>query len=120
MAGNMADKMTNNIHWQKHFGNTDPDLLNDFREYHSKNPILFDKFLEYTEQAYTSGRKRFSIWMIANRIRWYSTVETSGAEFKVSNDYLALYARLLMYLYPKYDGFFITKVMKTNRVKARE
>ncbi len=102
-------------------GECDPRLLKKFLEYHSKNPELYKLFKEFAYSAKIKGqRKRFSIWMIANRIRWYSQVETTGHEFKVSNDYLALYARLLIYEYPEFEGFFQLKTMKKRRTAAKE
>lgn len=109
-----------NPKWQEYFGDCDPVLLNDFRKYHQENKELYGLFLKYAREAKASGRERFSVWMIANRARWYSQVETSGKDYKVSNDYLALYARLIMYQYPEYEGFFLIKRMKKKRVKARE
>lgn len=100
---------------------TDPRLVDKFLKYHRENPDLYELFKTYAESARVKGgRRRFSIWMIANRVRWYSQVETSGKEFKVSNDYLALYARLLISENPLFDGFFQMKRMKTMRSEARE
>jgi hypothetical protein len=39
-------------------------------------------------------------------------IVTTGDDYKISNDYIALYARLFMHHYPQYDGFFRTKPMK--------
>jgi hypothetical protein len=51
--------------------------------------------------------------MIANRIRWETSIETySVEEYKISNDYIALYARKFMQDHPSYDGFFKIKEMK--------
>jgi hypothetical protein len=51
--------------------------------------------------------------MIANRIRWETSIETfSVEEYKISNDYIALYARMFMSDHPEYNGFFRIKEMK--------
>jgi len=39
-------------------------------------------------------------------------IVTTGDDYKISNDLIALYARLFMHHYPQYDGFFRTKPMK--------
>ena len=52
--------------------------------------------------------------MIVNRIRWETAVVTTGDDYKVSNDFIALYARKFMEDYPKYKGFFVTKEMKRS------
>lgn len=110
----------NRRRWTELTEGADPDLKQRFLEYHRENPALYSKFKEYAFEAKRSGRSRFSIWMIANRVRWYTQIETTGAEFKVSNDYLALYARLLACDYPVFENFFSFKRMKSKRVKARE
>jgi hypothetical protein len=39
-------------------------------------------------------------------------IVTTGDAYKISNDYIALYARLFMHKHPQYKGFFRTKPMK--------
>jgi hypothetical protein len=41
-----------------------------------------------------------SAWLIVNRIRWETTVETSSGDFKISNNFIAYYARLFMDEHP--------------------
>ncbi len=106
--------------WFQLFEGADPSLVKKFLDFHKKNPDLFGYFERFSQEAKASGRKYFSIWMIANRIRWYTVVETSGKEFKVSNDYLACYARLIVYLHPEFEGFFKLKKMKSFRLSARD
>ena len=69
---------------QRFFSDVDPLALKDFMNYHKKNRHLYEIFEKYSLEAARSGRKRFSIWMIANRVRWYSMIETSGKNFKIS------------------------------------
>lgn len=97
------------------FLEADPVLLRRFKRFHQDNPEIYELFCRFAREARDTGRKRFSHWMIANRIRWYTTVETTGSEYKLSNDYIALYARLLVYQDPSFDGFFSLKAMKSFR-----
>jgi hypothetical protein len=39
-------------------------------------------------------------------------VETKGDDFKISNDFIAYYARLFMAYNPQHEGFFKTRPMK--------
>ena len=71
-------------------------------------------FEHFTFQAINSGKKKLSAWLIINRIRWETTVVTSGEDFKISNDYIAYYARLFMHKNPEYSGFFNIKPMKRS------
>lgn len=48
-------------------------------------------------------------------MRWDSDLSTKDDVFKISNDYIALYARLMVYRYPEFEGFFELKRMKPKR-----
>ena len=77
--------------------------------WHKKNPHVYELFKKFTLIAIDRGHKQMSAWLIVNRIRWEPSVETSGNDFKISNDFIAYYARLFMHDYPQYEGFFRTK-----------
>lgn len=88
-------------------------LTDKFNQYHRDNPQVYELFKRFTFMAIKRGHNRLSAWMIANRIRWETSIETfSVDEYKISNDYIALYARMFMQDHPEYDGFFKTKEMK--------
>ena len=59
-----------------------------------------------------AGAKRWSIWSIANVLRWQYAMENEGGDFKLNNNFLAYYARLLMETTPELRGFFETRGMK--------
>lgn len=102
------------------FGAADPRMVARFFAYHAKNPDLYRLFVQYAQEAKDRGRGRFSSWMIGNRVRWYTSVETTGPLYKVTNDYFALYARLLIFERPEFQGFFELRAMKAHRVGPRE
>jgi hypothetical protein len=102
------------------FGEADPRLVQRFFIYHAKNPGLYGLYLKYAREAKDRGRGRFSSWMIGNRVRWYTSVETSGPLYKLTNDYFALYSRLIVFEFPEFDGFFEMRAMKARRVGPRE
>jgi len=85
-------------------------------EWHKANPEVWLKFEEYTLEAIKSGRKNYSHWAIINRIRWHSEIETSGGEFKISNDYICFYARLFHARYPEHKDFFRLKQLKEEKM----
>lgn len=88
-------------------------LTDKFNQYHKNNPQVYELFKRFTFMAIKRGHNRLSAWMIANRIRWETSIETfSVDEYKISNDYIALYARMFMQDHPQYNGFFKTKEMK--------
>lgn len=88
-------------------------LTQRFNQYHRDNPQVYELFKKFTFMAIRRGHNRLSAWMIANRIRWETSIETfSVEEYKISNDYIALYARMFMSDHPEYNGFFRIKEMK--------
>ncbi len=87
-------------------------LKEKFDIWNEENPEVYKLFCKFTFQAIERGHKSLSAWMIVNRIRWETSVVTTGDEYKVSNDFVALYARKFMGDYPQYDGFFRVKKMK--------
>jgi hypothetical protein len=93
----------------------DEELAKSFLKFHESNPDIYDAFERFSREALKSGLKRCSHWLIVNRIRWYTDIETTGSKFKISNDYIALYARLLIHQFPEFDGFFTLKKMKAYR-----
>lgn len=111
---------TSDPRFQKLFTFMSVELFRRFVAFNEANPEVYKLFEKFALDAKSSGRKRFSHWMIANRIRWYTQVETTGKSFKLSNDYIACYARLLVYNLPQFEGFFLLKEMKPHRKAPRE
>ena len=83
-------------------------------EWHKQNPHVYDLFEKFTLDAISKGHERLSAWLIVNRIRWETAVETRGDDFKISNDFIAYYARLFMHNHPRYEGFFKTKQLRRD------
>jgi len=80
--------------------------------WHKDNPEFYRLFERFTFEAANRGHKRLSGWLIANRVRWETSVVTTGDDYKISNDFIALFTRLFMVRHPRYEGFFRTKTMK--------
>ncbi len=94
----------------------DKDLVARFTKYHERHPEVWDSFKRYASEMRATGRKRYSAWAIINRIRWDHDMAKTE-EFKISNDYIALYSRVAIHLEPSLDGFFVTRPMKSEREK---
>jgi hypothetical protein len=67
-----------------------------FEEFHANNPNIFRLFCYFTKQVINAGHQKYSAEAIFNQIRWYTTVETRGDEYKVNNDYKPYYSRKYM------------------------
>jgi len=90
----------------------DDDLKCRWWTWHKKNPQVYQLFEKFTFEAINKGHRKLSAWLIVNRIRWETMVVTTGEDFKISNDFIALYARLFMHDHPQCQGFFRIKAMK--------
>lgn len=82
-----------------------------FKKYHAANPNVYRLFLKYAREVRLAGFTRYSVWAIINRIRWHHDINTpKEGEFKISNDYIAWYARQAIVDYPEeFKGFFKLK-----------
>jgi hypothetical protein len=92
----------------------DDSLKRKWWEWHKQNPHVYELFEKFTLDAISKGHERLSAWLIVNRIRWETAVETRGDDFKISNDFIAYYARLFMHNHPRYEGFFKTKTLRRD------
>ena len=79
--------------------------------WHKANPKVWLYFEKFALEAVGRRVKKISHWLIINRIRWEIYFETEGGEFKISNDYIAFYARLWKAKHPQHKDLFNTKRM---------
>lgn len=92
-----------------------------FEEFHRRNPEVYRLLLRFSLEALTSGRRRYSIWAIVNRVRWHVEIETdSDDEFKLNNNHAPHYARLLMAKEPRLAGFFEIRENRALEVELEE
>lgn len=79
--------------------------------FHRDNPHVFRLFKRFAGEALNAGHK-VGARMITERIRWYSLIETSSNDYKINDHHTPYYARLLMGLDERFDGFFRLKDSK--------
>jgi hypothetical protein len=85
------------------------DLLREFRGFHRSNPFVFRLFKQLAFQAKEQGRRRYSHQAIWHILRWNFDLPTHArGVYKLSNNYIALYARLAIKEHPRHfgHGFF--------------
>jgi len=83
----------------------------DFLKYHRDNPHIYEAFKKFTVKAINKGHKRWSAEAIFNVMRWETEI-TGNDEFKINNNYKALYARMFMRDFPEVKGFFAIRKSK--------
>jgi len=85
----------------------EPTRYERFRDFHRANPQVFKLFREFAISAYERGhRSRFGARMLGERIRWYTSVETSDQQYKINDHYWPYYARLLALSDLRFAEFF--------------
>lgn len=82
-----------------------------FTTFHQQNPRVWDLFKSFTKQAIASGRPHYSADAVLHRIRWHTTVETKGSDFKINDHFSSLYARLFHMAHPEHGKFFETRAL---------
>jgi hypothetical protein len=83
----------------------------EWEDYHRENPLIWKYFEKFAFEAVDRGHRKISHWLIINRIRWEVYIVTTGEEFKISNNFIAFYARHWQETYPPYKELFNTKRM---------
>ena len=80
--------------------------------WHLKNPHVYSEIEKAALSVAATGATRYSVWPIIGHLRFMETLRTVGDDFKISNDWQALYARLFLFLHPEHSDLFATKEMK--------
>lgn len=84
-----------------------------FLEFHKLNPHVYAKLVRMTRELVDAGNPRVSIKMLFEVLRWQHLLYTTGDDFKLNNNYHALYARLIMINNPDLKGVFQTRRLHT-------
>jgi hypothetical protein len=81
-----------------------------FEVWLAENPEAWAVIRRFAYEALRSGRNRFGIRAIMERVRWHINIETNGDEtFKLNNDYNSRMARKLIAEEPRFDELFETR-----------
>lgn len=84
----------------------DPALFARASKFDEENPMVWDLFVRFSLQAKSNGRDYMGAKAVIERIRWYTSVETTGPLFKLNNSHTAYYARKFLHKHPHLAGFF--------------
>ena len=83
-------------------------------KFHKENPHVYEMFERFALELIRRGVKHTSHWLLLNRMRWQTAIDTRGDEFKIRNDFIAYYARLFIAYHPEHEGFFTLKKLKED------
>lgn len=94
------------------------DLQQQFEEFDRDNPEVWRLFVHYANMAIASGHAHYSSDCVLHRLRWHTSVETRGDEFRLNNNFAAAYARKFEREYPQHRGFFRLRASVLDGVPA--
>jgi hypothetical protein len=99
------------IDWTDIYNGTDLDER--FREFHKANPQVFDEVVKRAAALRARGFRRAGMQMILENIR-YSTMMTTGEQFKINNSFQPYYTRLLSQRRPDLGYMFEVRTAKAD------
>ena len=86
--------------------------IETFEDFHKRNPNVWKYFVLYAREMKRNGRRRYGAKSIMERVRWHFDSEKPQEEFKVNNNYTAMYARMLVAKDPAFKDFFEFRTVK--------
>lgn len=87
------------------YGITDHALA--FEAFHEANPRVYDTLVRLAREWVTlTGSHRLGMQTLYERTRWEVAVQTSDPDYRLNNNHVPFYARLIMYREPDLDGMF--------------
>ena len=98
--------------WEFLFSRYEPKRVEAFINFHNKNPHVYKKFLEITNQVMEKGRGRYSAGHIFGIMRWHTDIsenrahEADSTDYKITSNWSPFYARLFVYHNPQHVLYF--------------
>lgn len=93
-------------------------VVSRFVKFHNDNLNLYDEFKRLAEQTKQSGRTKYSARTLMEVLRWNRDVTTAKHSFKINNDFIPLYIRMLVVEYPEFCDFFNMREVRSRGVKS--
>jgi hypothetical protein len=78
-----------------------------FWQFHSDNPVVYRLLVRFAREWRALGNEHGSMQLLCERMRWeFATSVRSTDGFKLNNNHVAFYSRLLEDQEPELEGFF--------------
>ena len=96
------------------------EMFEAFETYHRVNPDIWPAVKLLAIQAADTGRKRYSINAVIERVRWHMDIDTQTTDgFKINNNHHAFFARMFCLRFPKLADFFSQRELKSGNEPAK-
>ena len=94
------------------------EIQRNFERFHAENPRVYQLFCMFARHMISAGCEHGSASLIAERIRWEtSVVTTSDPPVKINNNYRSRYARMWMHDH-NMPGFFRTRELAARSIDS--
>lgn len=88
-----------------------------FQKFHESHPEVYELIKKLAYDVLRSGVKRYGIRDILGHIRWHFNFDKpqdfSGEQFKINNNYMSRYVRLLVKEFPVFETMFSTRMLRS-------
>lgn len=85
-------------------------ILERFQAFDREHPRVWALFVQFAFELVRRGHKHHSADAVLHRVRWETDAGSSDADdFKINNDFAALYSRKWAREYPMHAEFFRTR-----------
>ena len=93
---------------------TEMTSADKFEEFNRLNPQVYSVLESMTAEMVNRGRRKIGIKMLIEVLRWNYYLETDdpNSDFKINNNYVSYYARLILERHPEWDGVFELRGIK--------
>tara|TARA_B100000131_G_scaffold196123_1_gene188528 strand:+ start:161 stop:529 length:369 start_codon:yes stop_codon:yes gene_type:complete len=91
-------------------GSVSDETYNRFLVFHRDNPHVYQELKKLALGLTNRGFSKYSIKGLFEVLRYNESIQTSGKDFKLNNNYTSLYARMLMQNEASLAGFFSTRM----------
>jgi len=87
----------------------------EFWDFHQSNPAVYRALVRLARQARQQGKIKIGIRMLWEVMRWEFWLQTDDnvSDFKLNNNYISRYARLIMEREPDLAGCFEIRELKS-------
>lgn len=86
-----------------------------FLDFHHKNPEVWALFRDLCLRLYKRGVRHYGARCVMEVVRYESAIHTEGQPWKINNNYVPFYARLLMAQDQRFVGFFELRTSKQRK-----
>jgi hypothetical protein len=104
------------IEWWKHVTakSSVSDLDLKFIDFHMANPQVYTELVSLSREAKGQGHSKFGLRMLWEVLRWKRMMSTTDpSEYKLNDNYISRYARLIMSIEKDLDGLFEIRGLKS-------